>query len=52
LSEKGHYFVVPVLIEKAISVPGWLSTKLHVYMTENFKKGTKDLVKSVSEEIP
>jgi hypothetical protein len=49
---KGHYFVIPVLIEPEVKFPGWLSTKVHVDLTKGFDSGIRAIVGSVTAEIP
>lgn len=51
-NRKGHYFVIPVLIESEIIIPGWLSTKVYVDLTQNFDKGVNAIVQAVSVDIP
>jgi hypothetical protein len=51
-NQKGHYFVVPVLIESGITIPGWLSTKVYVNLTKNFDKGIAAIVEAVSVGTP
>jgi hypothetical protein len=47
-----HYFVVPVVIEERIEIPGWLSTKVYVDLTKDFDEGMKLLFKSISIKPP
>jgi hypothetical protein len=49
---KGHYFVVPVLVESNVKIPGWLSTKVYVDLTKGFESGIRAIVGAVSAETP
>ena len=51
-NQKEHYFVIPVIIEHGIVVPGWLSTKVHVDLTRGFNKGVSAIVKAISVDTP
>lgn len=49
-NKNGHYFVVPVLIEENISIPGWLRTKVYIDLTKDFDAGIEQLVHAVSQK--
>ena len=46
-NKRGHYFVIPVLIETNVRVPGWLSTKVYVDLEHDFDTGIKRIVEAV-----
>jgi hypothetical protein len=49
---KGHYFVIPVLIESDLDVPSWLSTKVYVDLTRGFDSGVRSIVDALSADLP
>ena len=49
---RSHYFVIPVVLEKGLNIPGWLSAKVYVDMTIDFKNGVKRIAEAVSANIP
>jgi TIR domain len=48
----GHHFVIPVLVEKNIKIPGWLSTKVWVDLTEDFETRLGELRRSLCRPLP
>jgi hypothetical protein len=48
----GHHFVVPVLIDKRVTLPGWLSTKVWVDLTEDFDSQLDRLRRSLCLPFP
>jgi hypothetical protein len=48
----GHHFVIPVLIDKRIKLPSWLSTKVWVDLTKDFEAQLDELRRSLCLPFP
>ncbi|HEX9730412.1 MAG TPA: toll/interleukin-1 receptor domain-containing protein [Thermoanaerobaculia bacterium] len=46
-NEVGHHFAVPVLIQRGLALPGWLSTKVYVDATEDFDGAIERLLPAI-----
>ncbi len=44
-----HYFVIPVIIEKNIKIPGWLGTKVYADLASNYERGFEAIIRAIGK---